>query len=102
MAFDYDPHGKSTVPIYLVDRTSLDAWLTGRRGSTIAAETKARLQLIQIFKEDPNRLLSKERCRGMLNVKLGVRAFGRVWSRATEEFPERREPGRRKSKRHAN
>jgi hypothetical protein len=49
-------------------------------------------------------MLSKARCLERLSNQqtLGKRARERVWLRVTEQFLERRKPGRKKSNRPAN
>jgi hypothetical protein len=74
-------------------------------GSTVATEARATRKLQDIFRNDPDRRLTKAQCRSTLlkSEALGPRAFERVWVKATEQFPERRKPGRpKKSNRHAN
>jgi len=72
-------------------------------GSTVATEARATRKLQDIFRNDPDRRLRKAQCRSRLGKALGPRPFERVWVKATEQFPERRKPGRpKKSNRHAN
>jgi hypothetical protein len=79
------------------------AWLRnegagGPERSTVGAETRAVKALQGFFKSDPGSSLTKKQAYARLSQTepLGKNAFARVWRRATEEFPERRNAGRKR------
>jgi len=108
-----DPYYRTVLPYrgwaHGFSEPDFRAWLQSKKGtnsarSTIGAETRAIGELEQIFQHDPNCLIPKKECLARLSDHkiLGKRALDRIWRQATEAFPQRRKPGRKKSNHPAN
>jgi hypothetical protein len=106
-----DPYFRAVLPYrgwaHGFDEPDFRAWLRSENSSesansSIGAETKAIRALQQIFELDPDCLMSKAQCLAQLSETLGKRALERVWRQATERFPLRPKPGRKKSNHPAN